>query len=102
MDQQDVLQTLSDLPVGDVRYFSSIGSTNDEAMIWATKGVPDLSIVVADEQTAGRGRLDRPWFTPPSTALAFSMILRPKADEFSYLTRIVGLTALALADAIGK
>jgi BirA family transcriptional regulator, biotin operon repressor / biotin---[acetyl-CoA-carboxylase] ligase len=102
MDQQDVLQTLSNLPVGDVRYFSSIGSTNDEAMTWAAKGVRDLSIIVADEQTAGRGRLDRPWFTPPATALAFSLILRPSADEMPHLSRIVGLAALALADALKK
>src|SRR5688572_16167479 len=81
MDQQDIIQTLSGLPVGDVRYFSSIGSTNDEAIAWAAKGVPDLSVIIADEQTAGRGRLDRPWFTPPATALAFSLILRPRADE---------------------
>ena len=102
MDQKDVLQTLSNLPVGDVRYFSSIGSTNDEAMTWAAKGVRDLSIIVADEQTAGRGRLDRPWFTPPATALAFSLILRPRADEMPHLSRIVGLAALALTDAFKK
>ena len=65
MDQQDIIQTLSDLPVGHDRYFSSIDSTNDEAIAWAAKNVPDLSIIIADEQTAGRGRLDRPWFTPP-------------------------------------
>jgi BirA family biotin operon repressor/biotin-[acetyl-CoA-carboxylase] ligase len=102
MDQQKLVQTLDNLPLGDVRYFSSIGSTNDEAMAWAAKGVPDLSIVIADEQTAGHGRLDRPWFTPRATALAFSLILRPKADEMPYLSRIVGLTALALTDAFGK
>jgi BirA family transcriptional regulator, biotin operon repressor / biotin---[acetyl-CoA-carboxylase] ligase len=102
MDQKDVLQMLSNLPVGDVRYFSSIGSTNDEAMTWAAKGVRDLSIIVADEQTAGRGRLDRPWFTPPATALAFSLILRPRADEMPHLSRIVGLAALALTDAFKK
>ena len=102
MDQQDLIQTLSGLPVGDVRYFSSIGSTNDEAIAWAAKDVPDLSIIIADEQTAGRGRLDRPWFTPPATALAFSLILRPRADEMPHLSRIVGLAALSLIDAFGK
>lgn len=102
MDQQELVQSLSDLPLGDIRYFNSIGSTNDEAIKWATRGVRDLSIIVADEQTAGRGRLDRPWFTPPATALAFSLILRPRPDEMPHLSRIVGLAALALADAIGK
>jgi BirA family biotin operon repressor/biotin-[acetyl-CoA-carboxylase] ligase len=102
MDQQKLIQTLYNLPLGDVRYFNSIGSTNDEAMAWAAKGVPDLSIVIADEQTAGRGRLDRPWFSPPATALAFSLILRPKVDEMPHLSRTVGLAALALTDAFGK
>jgi BirA family biotin operon repressor/biotin-[acetyl-CoA-carboxylase] ligase len=102
MDQQELVQGLSDLPLGDIRYFSSVGSTNDEAIKWATRGVRDLSIIVADEQTAGRGRLDRPWFTPPATALAFSLILRPRPDEMPHLSRIVGLAALALVDALGK
>ena len=102
MDQQSVVQALSNLLLGDIHYFRSIGSTNDEAMKLAAHGVRDLSIVIADEQTAGRGRLDRPWFTPPATALAFSLILRPRADEMPHLSRIVGLAALALMDALGK
>jgi BirA family transcriptional regulator, biotin operon repressor / biotin---[acetyl-CoA-carboxylase] ligase len=60
----------------------------------------DLSLVIADEQTAGRGRLDRKWFTPKGTALAFSLILRPTADEKPHLTRIVGLAALAVAESL--
>ena len=53
------------------------------------------SAAVCEEQTAGRGRLDRKWFTPRGTALALSLILRPTAAEKPYLTRIVGLAALA-------
>ena len=102
MDQQELIQTLSSLPLGTIRYFNSIGSTNDEALKWASAGASDLSIVIADEQTAGRGRLDRPWFTPSATALAFSLILHPKADEKPHLSRIVGLAALALTDALSK
>jgi len=101
MNQQELENALSDLPIGEVRYFNTVGSTNDEALAWASKHNADLSLVVADEQTAGRGRFDRPWFTPASTALAFSLIMRPTLDEIPHLSRIVGLAALSLADAFG-
>jgi len=100
MDQNELKKILSSLPLGDIRYFDSIGSTNNEALAWATSGAKDLSLVIADEQTAGRGRLDRKWFTPRGTALALSLILHPTADEKPYLTRIVGLAALAIADSL--
>jgi BirA family transcriptional regulator, biotin operon repressor / biotin---[acetyl-CoA-carboxylase] ligase len=100
MDQNELKKTLSKLPLGDVRYFDSIGSTNTEALAWATSDAKDLSLVIADEQTAGRGRLDRKWFTPKGAALAFSLILRPTAQEKPFLTRIVGLTALAVVDSL--
>jgi BirA family transcriptional regulator, biotin operon repressor / biotin---[acetyl-CoA-carboxylase] ligase len=101
MNQQDLNKALANLPLGAIRYFDSTGSTNDEALAWAANDASDLSVVIANEQTAGRGRLDRPWFTPPSTALAVSLILRPTADERPHLSRIVGLAALALANSFG-
>jgi len=100
VNKNDLVKTLSKLPLGGVRYFDSIGSTNDEALAWATSGASDMSLVVADEQTLGRGRFDRPWITPPSTALAMSIILRPIMEERSHLSRIVGLAALAVSDAL--
>ena len=100
MDQNQLKEILSSLPLGNIRYFDSIGSTNNEALAWATSGAPDLSFVIADEQTAGRGRLDRKWFTPKGTALALSLILHPTPEEKPYLTRIVGLAALAIADSL--
>jgi BirA family biotin operon repressor/biotin-[acetyl-CoA-carboxylase] ligase len=100
MNQNELKKALSKLPLGDVRYFDSIGSTNSEALAWATSGARDKSLVIADEQTAGRGRLGRKWFTPRGTALAFSLILRPTPAEKPYITRIVGLAALALTDSL--
>jgi BirA family biotin operon repressor/biotin-[acetyl-CoA-carboxylase] ligase len=88
------------LPLAEVRYFESIGSTNDEALAWAAKGAEDLSLVIADEQTAGRGRLNRTWFTPKGTALAMSLILRPTGG--TPLSRTVGLAALSVADSLLK
>ncbi len=100
MNQNELKKSLSKLPLGDLKYFESIGSTNDEALAWAANDAPDLSMIIADEQTSGRGRLDRKWFTPQGTALAFTLILRPTADEKPYLTRTVGLAALAVAESL--
>ncbi|HVN14943.1 MAG TPA: biotin--[acetyl-CoA-carboxylase] ligase, partial [Anaerolineales bacterium] len=100
MDERTLQAALRDLPLGGLHYFRSIGSTNDEALAWATENAPDFSLVVADEQTAGRGRAGRKWFTPPESALAFSLILRPTADEHPHLTRTVGLAALALTESL--
>src|SRR6266545_2786419 len=100
MNQVELKKMLSKLPLGDVRYFDWIGSTNTEALAWATSDAKDLSLVIADEQTAGRGRLDRKWFTPKGAALAFSLILRPRVEEKPFLTRMVGLAALAIADSL--
>ena len=102
MNMRELQAALRDLPLGGLRFFESIGSTNDDALAWASQGANDLSIVIADEQTRGRGRLGRKWFTPPQTALAFSLILRPTADEIKYPARVTGLGALALTDAISN
>src|SRR5512143_1964019 len=102
MNQNQIKKSLSKLALGEIKYFDSIGSTNDEALAWAAADAPDLSIVIADEQTAGRGRLDRKWFTPKGTALAFSLILRPSEKEKPYLSRTVGLAALAVAESLRR
>lgn len=91
---------LQDLLLGGLRFFDSIGSTNDEALAWASSGAPDFSLVVADEQTSGRGRMGRSWFTPPGAALAFSLVLRPKGAERENVGLFSGLGALALVDAL--
>jgi BirA family biotin operon repressor/biotin-[acetyl-CoA-carboxylase] ligase len=101
MNERQLKKNLSEL-VSSLRYFETIGSTNDEALAWAAQGARDMSIVIADEQTAGRGRFQRRWITPKGTALAFSLILRPSAAERSYPSRSVGLAALSLTSACLK
>ena len=96
MNESSLKKSLSKINIGGLRWFDSIGSTNDEALAWAAAGADDLSIVIADEQTQGRGRLNRRWFTPKGSALAFSLILRPAAS--AHLSRTVGLAALSIAE----
>lgn len=89
------------LPV-QVRYYTSIGSTNDTALDWAMHGSPDYGLVFADHQSAGRGRLDRTWITPPGAALAFSLIIHPKPAEAKMASLFSPLAALALCEALQK
>src|SRR5574340_863899 len=85
MPKDDLIRPLEGLPIPAIRYFDSIGSTNDAALRWAEAGAADGSLVVADQQTSGRGRLGRSWVTNPGAALAFSMVLRPSDDEMGRL-----------------
>ena len=61
-----------------IHRFQTLPSTNDEAMRLAREGAPAGQCVVADEQTAGRGRAGHSWTSPPGVALYFSVILRPR------------------------
>jgi BirA family transcriptional regulator, biotin operon repressor / biotin---[acetyl-CoA-carboxylase] ligase len=100
MNTKTVTDRLAGLPIPELRYYSSIHSTNNEALQWAEKGAPDGALVLADEQTAGRGRMDRLWVTHPGVALAFSLILRPAAAEAEALGLFSPLGALAVATAL--
>ena len=97
-DQEELQQALAGLPLGGVRYFERTSSTMDEAAVWLEGGAPDLALVVADEQTAGRGRLGRRWFTAPKASLAFSLILRQVDPRQPSL--LTGLGALAVCEAL--
>lgn len=81
-----------------VRYFDSVGSTNDVALAWLRDGAPEGAVVVTDEQTAGRGRHGRTWHTPPGVALALSVILRQIAPE--HLPQVNMIGTLAVADTL--
>lgn len=102
MDTNSVIDRLAGLPVPELRYFDSTGSTNSEALQWAEKGAPDGALVVADTQTAGRGRMDRRWVTHAGAALAFSLILRPSDAEAEALGLFSPLGALAVASALAE
>jgi BirA family biotin operon repressor/biotin-[acetyl-CoA-carboxylase] ligase len=106
MNISEIVCALSGLPLGEIQYFDRIGSTNDEAALWADRGAPDLSMVIADEQTAGKGRHGRTWLTPPGAALAFSLVLRDfsegeiGAEPGSSLMRLTALGAVGICEAL--
>ena len=81
-------------------YMEEVESTNDRMKAWvADPAYPSGTVLLADYQFAGRGRLDRRWEAPPGMALLFSVLLRPHwpAHQGSWLTMLAGL---AVAEAI--
>ena len=81
-----------------IHYFPTIGSTNDAAADLATSGAAEGTVVVADAQTAGRGRRGRTWFSPAGAGLYISTILAPA--RASDATRARMITTLAAGVAI--
>lgn len=81
------------------RYFIRLGSTNDEAAAWALAGAPAGAVVLAEEQTAGRGRQGRAWLAAPGSSLLMSVVLRPQVSA-AWLPRLTLMGAVALADVL--
>jgi BirA family transcriptional regulator, biotin operon repressor / biotin---[acetyl-CoA-carboxylase] ligase len=100
MDLNDLKNKLKGLPITDIHYFPSTGSTNEDALNWASQGAKDGSLVIADQQTSGRGRLGRKWVTNPGSALAFTLILRLTKNEIDHLPLFSPMGALAVSEAI--
>jgi len=58
-------------------WYERVGSTNDVAATLADAGAPEGTVVIAESQSAGRGRLGRIWQSPPGAGLYLSVVLRP-------------------------
>lgn len=91
---------LDRLALGSWRYHPVVGSTNDLALDWAAQGAPDWSLVLTDEQRAGRGRGSRRWEMNPRKGLAMSLILRLTPSEKEHITRFTALAAVGLVQAL--
>jgi BirA family transcriptional regulator, biotin operon repressor / biotin---[acetyl-CoA-carboxylase] ligase len=86
---------------GRVLHLEETGSTNDEAARLAAHGAPDGTLVVADAQTAGRGRLGRSWFSPPGAGLYASVVIRPRSTPASAVEGLLTLAGgVALAEGL--
>ena len=84
---------------GPVLHFVSLPSTNDLAKDLARQGYPEGSVVVAETQSAGRGRLGRVWESPPGTGIYLSVILRPRLPP-TELPKLTLTAAVAVVEAI--
>lgn len=98
LSQALLLKALSPRPC---QYYPKIDSTNERALTLVAEGAPNGSIIVADEQTAGRGRLGRAWFAPAGTALMFSYVLHPNANALTYVGMMGALAVCEAVDSFG-
>ena len=86
----------------------AIPSTNTKALALAQKGAAHGTVVVADRQTAGRGRMGRSWFSPPGTNLYCSVLFRTspaperRSDWLSWLPLVTGLATASAVDVVAN
>src|SRR5215831_4199389 len=88
----------------EVRVVEETGSTNADLLAEAQAGAGEGLVLVAEAQTAGRGRMGRRWISPPGRALTFSVLLRPPvpAGQLGWLPLLAGVaTASALVKTAG-
>src|SRR5687768_7800540 len=87
---------------GDVRRVDEIDSTNTALLAEAKAGAAEGVVLVADHQTAGRGRLGRSWAAPPGASLLVSVLLRPSIalDQAHRLTMAAALGAATACEEV--
>lgn len=83
----------------DLRLVAETGSTNRDVMALAGEGALEGLVVVADHQSAGRGRLDRSWEAGPGEALLVSVLLRPQGLPVGRRHLVTAAAALAAQSA---
>ncbi|MBG0852911.1 biotin--[acetyl-CoA-carboxylase] ligase [Streptomyces spinoverrucosus] len=87
----------------EVQVVQRTGSTNSDLVARAAKGLAvEGEVLVAEEQTAGRGRLDRQWTAPPRSGLFFSVLLRPTDVPVSHWGWLPLLTGVAVATGLSR
>jgi BirA family biotin operon repressor/biotin-[acetyl-CoA-carboxylase] ligase len=80
-------------------HVARVGSTNDVVRDWLAAGTPEVCLLVADEQTAGRGREGRNWVAPPDAALLVSLGFRPRWLAPAQIWRLAAVASVAMAEA---
>ena len=98
-------QALRDAIGANAHYVAETGSTNELLREMAASGAPAGTLVLADFQRTGKGRMNRRWEAPAGTSLLFSLLFRPDwpAVQAPWLTMVAGLAAVeALAETTSR
>ncbi len=101
LSTQAITRGIRTLVLGQrVVYHARVASTNDIARQLADTGEREGTLVIAEEQTAGRGRLGRAWVAPPRSSILMSLILRPRTLAPHQIARVTMAAALGACDGI--
>ena len=100
LDAGEIRRLLGDHPWAPlVQVFETVDSTNTVAKGLAAAGAPEGTVVVADQQTGGRGRLGRKFASPPGVGVFLTVVLRPNVPPMELL-HLTAVSAVATADAV--
>lgn len=102
VNKDELAALLHDLPLGELRWYESIPSTNACALEWLREFPKEYSLVATNHQTAGYGRNQRPWHSTASASLTFSFILYPNQSEQGAVPLFSALAALSICDAVAS
>ncbi len=91
LNSKAIYKYFNNINIGDIVVLDTVNSTNTYAKELAQNGAKHNTVVIANHQTAGRGRLGREFFSPSDTGLYMSIILRP--DEYSFDPAVVTIAA---------
>jgi BirA family biotin operon repressor/biotin-[acetyl-CoA-carboxylase] ligase len=103
IDQPRLARAWQDVwPEAEVLCLAATASTNDDARALGLRGAPHGSLVIADSQSAGRGRRGASWIAPPGHCLLASFLLRPQLppEAWPRLTHAAALAVCSALDAI--
>jgi len=102
LDIVSLLSRLATKTMGrNIKHFDSLPSTQTLAHQLAREGAPEGTVVLAEEQTAGRGRMGRAWYSPSGKSISMSIVLRPRLP-MHFIPQLTLLAAVALHRAIRK
>lgn len=102
LKKEEILFHLQSHPWGScLQVFDKVDSTNTLARALAAEGIPSGTVIVADEQTGGRGRMGRTFDSQRGKGLYFSLVLRPELPP-EQLLHVTPMVAVAACDAVEK